>query len=135
MPLGLFGEVIIIALVFGDIFCSIASISRRQFSVAGIITGMPPIILICSVYEGHNGACMMTSSPEFRIVVSARNTPLFAQLVIRICSGANETPCCCVSLLAICFLSSVSPAVAIYLPVFFLSKDLIRPCVRAVGGS
>src|SRR5215470_5099266 len=83
-PVGLQGELMMIAFVFGVIAATIFSgcTVKPSSGLVGTMTGVACAILICSGIVGQYGACVITSSPALNSASAVLNSACLPPLVI-----------------------------------------------------
>ncbi len=94
-PVGLPGELRMIALVFGVIaaiiFCGVDGEAVLR-AASATITGTAPTSLTCSGIVGQYGACVITSSPASNSASAVLNSACLPPTVISTSAGVISTP-------------------------------------------
>src|SRR5258706_4306105 len=91
-PVGLHGELMMIAFVFGVIAAMIFSgcTVKPSSGLVWTITGVALASLICSGMVGQYGACVITSSPGLNNASAVLNSACLPPLVIRTSAGVKS---------------------------------------------
>src|SRR6476659_10611103 len=93
-PVGLHGELMMIAFVFGVIAATIFSgcTVKPSSGLVGTMTGVACAILICSGIVGQYGACVITSSPGLNSASAVLKSACLPPLVINTSAGVMSMP-------------------------------------------
>src|SRR5213594_1399050 len=93
-PVGLHGELMMIAFVFGVMAATIFSgcTVKPSSGFVWTITGVAFAILICSGIVGQYGACVITSSPGLNSASAVLKSACLPPLVIRTSAAVKSMP-------------------------------------------